>query len=224
MTLSPTRPTRPAHPEPAWGGVFARALRDGACVVHGLTADSHELPVHTWRGTADESDRVVLSHCVDPCLDIGCGPGRMSQALAAAGMDVLGVDVTQEAVDQTRARGVVALARDVFAPVPAEGRWASAVLADGNIGIGGDPEALLRRVHSVLAPGGRVVVDLAPPGTGMRTRAVRLESDGVVSASFLWSLVGPEVIGDLALRSGFVETSLHEYDGRWFAVLHRDLS
>ena len=41
-------------------------------------------------------------------------------------------------------RGGAALRRDVFAPLPGEGRWYTALLADGNVGIGGDPVALLQ--------------------------------------------------------------------------------
>ena len=94
----------------------------------------------------------MLAHCVGPTLDVGCGPGRMSAHLAGRGRCVLGIDVVREAVDQTRARGVSALLRDVFAPLPGEGRWDTALLADGNIGIGGDPVALLRRVaHAARA-------------------------------------------------------------------------
>ncbi len=215
MTLTPARV------EPFWAGVFASALRDGSCRVHGLAEVSHELPVRAWREPAGESDRVLLRHCLDPCLDIGCGPGRMTQELAATGVRVLGVDLVGEAVDQARRRGVAALKRDVFGPLPGEGRWASALLADGNIGIGGDPGLLLRRVAALLMPGGRVVVDLVPRGIGLRTRTVRLEGNGVLSAPFRWTLVGPEAINQLAVRSGFVVAGLHEYDGRWFAVLHK---
>lgn len=81
----------------------------------------------------------MLAHCVGTTLDIGCGPGRMSQALAARGACVLGIDVVPEAVTLTRARGASALVCDVFAPVLGEGRWDTALLADGNIGIGGGP-------------------------------------------------------------------------------------
>lgn len=83
-------------------------------------------------------------------------------------MRVLGIDVVPEAVALTRERGASALVRDVFAPVPGEGWWDTALLANGNIGIGGDPVTLLRRVHALLLPGGRAVVEVARPGVGMR--------------------------------------------------------
>ncbi len=58
----------------------------------------------------------------------------------------------------------------MFAPLPGEGRWGTALLADGNIGIGGDPVALLRRLREVLDPRGRIVVELAAPGTEPQLR------------------------------------------------------
>lgn len=67
-----------------------------------------------------------------------------------------------------------------------------ALLADGNFSIDGDPVALLRRCAALLAPGGRVVGDLSPPGEGMNSRTVHLESSGMQSGSFRWSLVDPD--------------------------------
>ena len=207
--------------EARWPRVFTDALLGEACTVHGLSRIPYELPVDGWRAIADESDRVVLSHCSGPTLDIGCGPGRMTEELAARGHLAMGLDVVPEAVAQTRSRGVAALHRDVFDPVPGEGRWACALLADGNIGIGGDPVRLLRRLHSVLAPAGRAVVDLAAPGVGLLTRDVALQCRGQMSEPFAWSLVGPESVREIAVAAGFVLAGIHEYAGRWFAVLEK---
>lgn len=205
--------------ELAWPAVLGEALRDGSCVVHGLRATPFPLPMTHWRATATESDRAVLAHCVGATLDVGCGPGRMTEALMLGGHAALGVDVVAEAVDQTRARGAMALLRDVFSPLPAEGRWQSALLADGNVGIGGDPPRLLRRVASLLVQHGRVVLDLAQPGVGLRTRMVKIESGRRRSLEFPWTLVGPESLGRVARPAGLFVHGLHQHDGRWFAVL-----
>jgi SAM-dependent methyltransferase len=199
--------------------VFAAALRGVPCDVIGLGPDPSPLPVAHWTRTADASDRAVLAHCTGATLDIGCGPGRMSAHLAELGRSVLGVDVVAEAVEQTRSRGVTALRRDIFAPMPGEGRWETALLADGNIGIGGDPARLLRRVHALLAPRGRVVVDLAPYGLGIQTASVMLRTERQSSRPFAWTVVGAEAIGAIAQAAGFSVDGTHEYAGRWFAIL-----
>ncbi|MGD9960089.1 class I SAM-dependent DNA methyltransferase [Nocardioides sp.] len=213
--------TAPLTDEP-FTEVFASALRGVPCDVVGLGPDPSPLPVDHWSRTVTASDRAVLAHCLGATLDIGCGPGRMAAHLAELGRSVLGVDVVEEAIEQTRARGVTALRRDVFGPLPGEGRWETALLADGNIGIGGNPERLLRRVHTLLAPRGRVVVDLAPYGLGIQTASVMLRTANQSSRPFAWTVVGAEAIGALAFAADLSVLATHEYAGRWFAVLTRE--
>nr|WP_276319665.1 class I SAM-dependent methyltransferase [Nocardioides iriomotensis] len=203
---------------------YRHALRGEPCLVHGVDGvdrPPHRLPLAAWSAAARSSDRRLLAHCVGATLDIGCGPGRMSEHLAQRGGSVLGIDVVAEAVRQTRARGVGALVRDVFDPLPGEGRWDTALLADGNLGIGGDPARLLRRIHQLLAPHGRVVADVAAPGAGVRTREVTLECAGRRSEPFPWTFVGAERVGSLAVLTGFSVTLLDRIGARWFVVLEK---
>ena len=102
------------------------------------------LRLDDWNRPADDHEHEVLARCVGPTLDVGCGPGRLTAALAERGQVALGIDVVGDAVGQTLQRGGSALRRSVFDPVPGEGRWRTVLLADGNVGIGGDPVALLR--------------------------------------------------------------------------------
>jgi SAM-dependent methyltransferase len=201
---------------------FASALHGAPCHVHGLTRRPQPLPVDIWAADADPADEVLLDQCRGTTLDVGCGPGRMSLQLARRGHPVLGIDVTDAAVEAARTRGALAMVRDVFGPLPAEGRWDTVLLADGNIGIGGDPAALLARVTDLVAPGGRVVADLGAPGTGIRRRWLRLETPAGLSAPFRWALVGADAIGHLAVSAGLALDGLHVYRGRWFAVLGKE--
>src|SRR5215469_18685341 len=112
------------------------------------------LPVEHWL-RACPGDTSIVDRCTGPTLDVGSGPGRLTVALAERGIPALGIDVTPYAVDLARSSGALVMLRDVFDRVPGTGRWTTVLLADGNIGIGGDPAALLRRAAELLAPQGR---------------------------------------------------------------------
>lgn len=201
--------------------VFSDALRGVPCVVHGLAPDrsGKMLPMRDWRSPASPLDQLLLDHCRDTTVDIGSGPGRMSAYLARRGHCVLGVDIVREAVYQTRRRGVAALRRDIFDPMPGEGEWDTALLADGNIGIGGAPVLLLRRCAQLLRKGGRVVCDLAEPGTGVRVHDAHIATSEKVSTTFPWAEVGPDAIYTLAASSGLKVQHVGERAQHWFAVL-----
>ena len=205
----------------SFSAVFSDALRGIPCTVRGIHAEDQVVPVADWLRPASQADRRLLGHCRGATLDVGCGPGRMSAHLAERGHAVLAVDIVREAVEQARRRGVPAVHRSIFDPLPGEGSWDTVLLADGNIGIGGEPVTLLRRTAELLERTGRVVCDLAAPGTGVRVHAARLVSRGRRSAPFPWAEVGPEAIESLATSAGLDVRHIDERPGRWFAVLTR---
>jgi hypothetical protein len=127
------------------------------------------------------------------------------------------VDVSQTAVAETRRRGAVALGRSVFAPLPGERRWASVVLFDGNIGIGGDPVALLARVADLLAAGGTALVEVDPPGTTTQRLTVRIEHAGHVSPWFPWARVSVDDIAAHLVAAGLAPLGVERHGDRWFA-------
>lgn len=219
IALSLTTPELQRQP---WARLFAAALSGTPCDVIWSDGSARALPMASWVQAADATDRLLLASCVGATVDIGCGPGRMSAQLVLDHHVVLGIDVVPEAVAQARARGVGALRRDVFGPVPAEGRWETALLADGNIGIGGDPRRLLRRVRKLVGPGGRVVVELAPFGAGLNIGTAALSAGGQRSDPFPWAVVGADVIAPLAAGVGFAVSETHEHLNRWWTVLMRE--
>lgn len=178
-----------------------------------------DLDLDEWDRPVDEHDKAIAALCVGPTLDVGCGPGRLTTYLAERGHVTLGIDVVGEAVGQTRERGGAALRRDVFDTVPGEGRWETALLADGNVGIGGDPVALLRRLRELLDPRGRVVVELAGPDTPQTNDWAVLRSRDGASRQVRWSVVGVDQIEGFAGRTGFAVSSCSGLGDRWCAVL-----
>ena len=87
----------------------------------------------------------------------------------------LALIIAGAAVARVRQAGACALRRSVFEPLPGQGRWATALLADGNIGIGGNPVVLLCRVAALLRAGGRALIEVEEPGIKTRRARVRVE-------------------------------------------------
>jgi SAM-dependent methyltransferase len=218
--MTPGRhPAPSAQRCPSAVAAFAAALQGRPCRVLGFGGDAPALPTWRWRAEADADDHELLSRCTGATVDIGCGPGRMTHALQCRGVMALGIDIVPEAITQTRARGGVALHRDVFSALPGEGRWQTALLADGNIGIGGDPVRLLRRVSDLLDQSGRIVVDLARPGGPIRVDRISLEIDGAVSRPFRWAVIPADQLELLAEASALRILEMVDLRGRWFAQL-----
>ncbi|MER7762211.1 class I SAM-dependent methyltransferase [Streptomyces sp. NPDC097619] len=224
MTAPGRATTRPGpRPAPWRDDPYARALRAERGPLFLRRADGWLLPleVERWLADADTADESVLTRCRGAVLDAGCGPGRLVAALAARGHRALGVDVSPTAVTRTVRRGGTALCRSVFGPLPGEGRWTTVLLIDGNIGIGGDPVALLERADRLLAPGGRVIAEAAPVEVDERYE-VRLDDfRGTPGTPFPWARVGPEALHRYAALAGW--TARHDWtvSGRTFTELAR---
>lgn len=164
-------------------------------------------------------DLSIVDRCRGATLDVGSGPGRLTVALAERGIPALGIDVTPYAVRLAQTAGAPALLRDVFGRVPGAGRWMTVLLADGNVGIGGDPVTLLRRVGQLLTPAGNALVEVQPPGAGLRREDVRLRHGDHASPWFPWAYVGMDRIAGLAEGAGLALAETWVAHGRWFAVL-----
>lgn len=215
-----TQRQRPA----AWrADPYAEAVRAGSGPLFLRRADGWLLPldVERWCAGADPADMTVLDRCEGPVIDIGCGPGRLVAALAALGRPALGVDVSPAAVARTRSTGGAALCRSVFDTLPGEGRWGTALLIDGNIGIGGTPAALLARVARILAPDGVLLVETAPVDVDERVSVRVDDGRGGLGASFPWARLGTTALLRYATATGWRVTDRWECGERGFAALRR---
>jgi SAM-dependent methyltransferase len=183
--------------------------------------DGRILPVavQRWLAPADGEDDWLLNRCIGPTLDLGCGPGRLVAELAGRGVPALGVDCSHSAVRQCHSRGAPVLHRDVFAPLPGEGRWHHVLLADGNIGIGGDPVRLLLRCAALLRPDGTMLVEAEHPGAGLWRGAARLQVAGAATGSwFPWAVAALQTLAVLAAQLGLRIGNRH-CGGRCFIEL-----
>lgn len=121
--------------------------------------------------------------CGGPVLELGCGTGRVTLPLAAAGLEVVGLDCSPE---------MLAVARDKLAGLPAAAR-ARVTLLDGDMRdfrldrlfpliiipyrsfqyllSPGEQRQALASIHRHLATGGRLIFSLLDPGPELLGRS-----------------------------------------------------
>jgi SAM-dependent methyltransferase len=99
-------------------------------------------------------------------LDVGCGPGRHSLALARRGVAVVGVDHSREFLDLARATAEVEHLGATFAELDVrelsyDAEFDAAIcLCQGGFGLlgGRDEPDVFRRIAAALRPGGRLAL------------------------------------------------------------------
>ncbi len=205
---------------------FAEAMRTGRGPLWLRRSDGHRhtLDVERWCAPPDAADRTLLLRCLRrglPALDLGCGPGRLVSALQALGLPALGVDVTHTAVARTRVIGGSALCRSLFDRLPGEGRWGTALLVDGNIGIGGDPDALLGRTAELLSERGLLLVEVEPEDVDEQVTVAVEDGNGRCGPTFPWARLGARAAVRRAAYAGLTPVEAWVSQGRHFLGLRR---
>jgi SAM-dependent methyltransferase len=204
------------------GNLYDRALDGERCWVRHDDGEVRHLPVRKWLGGRHADgrfDRAVVELCHGPTIDLGCGPGRLVTELIRRGIPALGIDQSATAVGLAQRSGAPVLRRDVFGSLPGTGRWQTVLLADGNVGLDGDPLRVLRRAADLLASGGRCVTEFDAVATGIHTGWVRLESSRTIGPWFRWATVGIDCAAELAEQAGLVLAGIHPIGERVVASL-----
>ena len=149
-------------------------------------------------------------------LDLGCGTGRHTAWLAAAGARVTGVDFSHEMLE--RARRKVAdtdahiIVHDLHEPLPLEDTSFDAVVSGLVLEHIRDPRAFFMEAHRVLRPGARAVVSAMHPAMFLRDSRARFtdpDSGEVVAPGSLPHQLGDFVVA--ALGAGFTLRGVGEY-------------
>lgn len=107
---------------------------------------------------------VVERAGADPVFEIGCGEGDDTAVLARAGLDVIAIDLSPEAVAAARERVLSATieCRDVRHPFPESVREVGVVVASLCLHYftWSETQVLVQRIRSVLRPGGLLLCRL----------------------------------------------------------------
>jgi SAM-dependent methyltransferase len=93
-------------------------------------------------------------------LDVPCGTGRIAKRLAAQGLDVLGVDITDRFLDEARAAGLTVEHADMR-ELPFEEEFDAAICMWGSFGYFDRDGDLAQATAAcrALRPGGRYLID-----------------------------------------------------------------
>lgn len=145
---------------------------------------------------ADISDVAATVSCLHalagtgPVLELGVGTGRLALPLAAAGVEVHGIDASEAMLDRLRAKpgsqAITLTAGDMAADLPA-GLFTLVVCAYNtffNLGSAEAQATCFAAVSKSLAPGGRFALEVfvpdEPPRSGTSVGVRELTTDRVV--------------------------------------------
>jgi SAM-dependent methyltransferase len=131
-------------------------------------------------------------------LDLGCGPGLYTARLADAGLQVTGVDFSQNSIEYARQQrpGIEYLCQN-YLDLQVEGKFEVVMLIFGDFCVLSPQQRnrLLSNIRKVVQPGGNFVVDVSTPALRQR---IGLKNGWYSAKSGFWK-PGPHLV----LEQGF---------------------
>jgi 2-polyprenyl-3-methyl-5-hydroxy-6-metoxy-1,4-benzoquinol methylase len=153
-------------------------------------------------------------------LEVGCGSGRQLANMRDLGWVTIGVDLDQQAVAAARAKNLDVRVGTLDDQVFAAGSF-DAVVLNNVVEHVYDAAGLLRAVHHVLAPGGRVIV-LTPNPRGLGHRWFGKHWRGLEPPRHI-AIFTAASLAALARGAGFsdVDVTATVRNSRWIFVASR---
>lgn len=141
------------------------------------TVEAASRPGATIRTTVDSWVAEGLAGPGTRVLDLGCGPGRVAELLAAAGCDVTGWDLSSRSLEHARTRATdeglqIDYRRRDFLTLDEIAGYDLVLQSYGEVATFSDDvrDRLLAAVRRALAPGGVFVFDVSTPALRDRVR------------------------------------------------------
>ena len=154
------------------GDAFGKALLDFyrtgeesiSLVIRTEDGNEEEMPSSEYFNAFENwspMDRALTQWIEGRALDVGTGAGRLPLYLQETGHDVVAIDLSDGAMEVSRARGVRDVRRHDILAGPLDGeKFDSICLFGANLGIAGlnsNKRNFLTTIKSMLNPGGRII-------------------------------------------------------------------
>lgn len=196
--------------------------------VHLRTRNGRRLAhdVGAYFAPVSPEEELLLATARGPVLDIGCGPARHARYLQQHGLEAVGLDCSPRALATATALGLqLAVRRDVLTePIPAG--FGTALLLDGNAGMGGTPAGtarLLAGLAAAAAPGARLLLSgRAARGRLWRGLDVRTEYRGATGPWSSWLVPSLDGLRILAAGTGWRQRLAIGSGARYWAAFELD--